>query len=88
MANVFAIERCRFQWTWLTTSDWLNNVVSDHQNKYRVMLVIQSLRVGGAETMVENLSYALVREGCAVLVVVLQSGETILTERMRKKAWI
>lgn len=85
MANVFAIERCRFQWTWLTTSDWLNNVVSDHQNKYRVMLVIQSLRVGGAETMVENLSYALVREGCAVLVVVLQSGETILTERMRKK---
>ena len=56
MANVFAIERRRFQWTWLTTSDWLNNVVSDYQNKYRVMLVIQSLRVGGAETMVENLS--------------------------------
>lgn len=84
MANVFAIERRRFQWTWLTTSDWLNNVVSNHQNKYRVMLVIQSLRVGGAETMVENLSYALVREGCAVLVVVLQPGETMLTERMRK----
>ena len=62
MANVFAIERRRFQWTWLTTSDWLNNVVSDHQNKYRVMLVIQSLRVGGAETMVESLSYALKRQ--------------------------
>ena len=85
MANVFAIERHRFQWTWLTASDWLNNVVSDHQNKYRVMLVIQSLRVGGAETMVESLSYALLRQECAVLVVVLQSGETILTERMRKK---
>ena len=85
MANVFAIERRRFQWTWLTASDWLNNVVSDHQNKYRVMLVIQSLRVGGAETMVESLSYALLRQGCAVLVVVLQSGETFLTERMRKK---
>ena len=35
--------------------------------------------------MVESLSYALIRQECAVLVVVLQSGETILTERMRKK---
>lgn len=35
--------------------------------------------------MVESLSYALLRQGCAVLVVVLQSGETFLTERMRKK---
>lgn len=48
------------------------------------MLVIQSLRLGGAETMVENLSYALIRQGCAVLVVVLQPGETMLTGRMRK----
>lgn len=48
------------------------------------MLVIQSLRVGGAETMVENLSYALIRQGCVVLVVVLQPGETMLVNRMRK----
>ncbi len=33
--------------------------------------------------MVENLAYALKRQGCAVLVVVLQSGETMLTKRMR-----
>ncbi len=49
---------------------------------YRVMLVIQSLRVGGAENMVENLAYALRDKGCVVEVVVLQSGETIISRRM------
>ena len=52
---------------------------------YRVMLVAQSLRVGGAETMIENLAYALLKEGCDVRVVVLQPGETIISERMRKR---
>lgn len=52
---------------------------------YRVMLVAQSLRVGGAETMIENLAYALLKEGCDVCVVVLQPGETIISERMRKR---
>ena len=47
------------------------------------MLVVQSLRVGGAETMVENLAYALRRQGCAVVVVVLQPGETMITKRLR-----
>lgn len=47
------------------------------------MLVAQSLRVGGAETMVENLAYALRRQGCAVVVVVLQPGETMITKRLR-----
>ena len=52
---------------------------------YRVMLIAQSLRVGGAETMIENLAYALLKEGCDVRVVVLQPGETIISERMRKR---
>ena len=47
------------------------------------MLVAQSLRVGGAETMVENLAYALRRQGCTVAVVVLQPGETMITKRLR-----
>ena len=47
------------------------------------MLVAQSLRVGGAETMVENLACALRRQGCAVAVVVLQPGETMITRRLR-----
>ena len=47
------------------------------------MLVAQSLRVGGAETMVENLAYALWRQGCTVAVVVLQPGETMITKRLR-----
>lgn len=51
---------------------------------YRVMLVIQSLRVGGAENMVENLAYALRDRGCAVEVVVLQSDETIISRRMHE----
>ena len=51
---------------------------------YKVMIVAQSLRVGGAETMIESLTYALLKEGCDVLVVVLQPGETIISERMRK----
>lgn len=50
---------------------------------YRVMLVVQSLRVGGAENMVENLAYALRDRGCVMEVVVLQSGETIISRRMR-----
>ncbi len=50
---------------------------------YRVMLVVQSLRVGGAENMVETLSYALHDKGCNVRVVVLQSEETMISERMR-----
>lgn len=50
---------------------------------YRVMLVIQSLRVGGAENMVENLAYALRDRECVVKVVVLQSGETIISRRLR-----
>ena len=52
--------------------------------KYRVMLIVQSLRVGGAETMVENLAYALRGKGCEVRVVALQAGETIITERLRQ----
>lgn len=52
---------------------------------YRVMLIAQSLRVGGAETMIENLAYALRRKGCEVGIVVLQAGETIITERLRQQ---
>jgi glycosyltransferase involved in cell wall biosynthesis len=50
---------------------------------YRVMLVVQSLRVGGAENMVENLAYALRDKGCTIEVVALQAGETIVSERLR-----
>lgn len=52
--------------------------------QYRVMLVVQSLRVGGAETMVEALAAALVRHGCFVRVVVLQAEESIISERLRE----
>lgn len=52
--------------------------------QYRVMLVVQSLRMGGAETMVEALANALVRHGCFVRVVVLQAEETIISERLRE----
>lgn len=50
---------------------------------YRVMLIVQSLRVGGAESMVENLAYALREKGCVVEVVALQTGETIISRRLR-----
>ena len=53
--------------------------------RYKVMLIIQSLRVGGAETMVENLAYALGDIGCVVCVVVLQPGETMITSRMQRR---
>lgn len=52
--------------------------------QYRVMLVVQSLRVGGAETMVEALANALIRHGCSIRVVVLQADETIISERLRE----
>lgn len=52
--------------------------------KYRVMLVVQSLRVGGAETMVEALANALVRNGCFVRVVALQAEESIISVRLRE----
>lgn len=59
-----------------------NNAVDE---RYKVMVVAQSLRVGGAEAMIENLAYALLKEGCDVRVVVLQPGETIISERMHKR---
>ena len=58
---------------------------AQHDSGYRVMLVVQSLRVGGAETMVENLAYALRRKRCEVCIVVLQAGETIISERLRQR---
>ena len=63
----------------------MTSVFTDNQEPYKVMLVVQSLRVGGAETMVENLAYALRSIGCAVCIVVLQPGETIITSRMRER---
>ncbi len=50
---------------------------------YRIMLVVQSLRVGGAENMVENLAYALRDKECVVEVVSIQAGETIVSHRLR-----
>lgn len=61
----------------------MGSIFSNNSKPYRVMLIVQSLRVGGAEMMVENLAYALMAMGCVVLVVVLQPGETIITSRMR-----
>lgn len=55
----------------------------DRVNPYRVLLVVQSLRVGGAETMVATLARALRDEGCEIEVVALQAGESFLSEQLR-----
>lgn len=59
-------------------------MIHRQEDNYRVMLVAQSLRVGGAEIMVENLAYALRRQGCVVSIVVLHAGETLITKRLVK----
>ena len=48
----------------------------------RVMIVIHSLKIGGAETMVENLSHALKDRGIEVKIISLHCFESIVTERM------
>lgn len=48
----------------------------------RVMIVIHSLKIGGAETMVENLAYALNSRGFEIRVVSLHCIESIVTKRM------
>lgn len=50
----------------------------------RVMIVIHSLKIGGAETMVENLAYALNNVGLEIKVVSLHRIESIVTKRMNE----
>lgn len=48
----------------------------------RVMIVIHSLKIGGAETMVENLAYALKARGHEIKIVSLHCFESIVTQRI------
>ena len=48
----------------------------------RVMIVIHSLKIGGAETMVENLAYALRARGLEIKIVSLHCFESVVTRRI------
>lgn len=50
----------------------------------RILQVIPSLQLAGAETMCENLSYELVAQGHSVMVVSLYHINSAITERMMK----
>lgn len=50
----------------------------------KVVQVIPEFGIGGAETMCENLSLALVREGVDVVAVSLYDYHSLITERMEK----
>jgi glycosyltransferase involved in cell wall biosynthesis len=54
------------------------------KKKLKVMQIIPNLALGGAEIMVENLSYALDNEGVDVKIVSLYTYSSPITERLKK----
>lgn len=53
--------------------------------KNKIIQVIPSLNMGGAEIMCENLSYELKRQNNEVIILSLYNNHTPITERMEKK---